>query len=64
MIGMKVQQILVENRHTGKLPRTMTDLAAGMGISERQLYQIFKDPKPADIERIARGLGVDPSILN
>lgn len=64
MLIVKVQQILVENRHNKREPKTMTQVAATVGISERRLYQLIDLGRPEDIERIAKGLGVEPTELS
>jgi len=63
MLEHKVKRILLDNEYAQARPYRMTHLAAALDISERHLRNLLKRGRQDDIERIARGLNIDPVYL-
>jgi len=63
MLYYKVKRILLENEESKTRPFNVTQLAAAMDISDRHLRNLMKRGHPEDIERIAKGLDMDPQQL-
>jgi len=64
MLIYKVKHILLENEAAQTRPYNMTQLAASLDISHKHLLHLIKQGRSQDIERIAKGLDVNPSQLN
>jgi len=63
MFAYQVKKILLKNQFSGKSPNNMTQLAAALGISYKHLRDLIRLARTQDIDRIARGLGVDINVL-
>ena len=64
MLELKIKKILLNNKFSNGWPSNMTQLAAAVKVSDRHLRHLIKQGRPQDIDRIAKGLGVEPTQLN
>lgn len=64
MLALKVKKILLENKFSQTRPWSITQLAAMIDISDQHLRRLMEQARPQDIDRIAKGLGVESAQLN
>ena len=63
MLEYKVKRFLLDNEFSKTRPLNMTQLAAVMEISDKHLRTLMRRGRLDDVERIAKGLGIEPAQL-